>query len=287
MKRNNCKMWLLVLSAVLCVNTESAAADCKYVPACSNLGFKKTASECSGAKVVLKCPFDTSKYACYSPSTIYEPKAGYYLYSDRSVSPREKYDEYVAAGKTPIGIVFDADNRLARALFFADKYGNPTDGGEYGNACSGAMQWGYYSGRSLSEITCKDDSALTSCATDGRKNTYALLANSLTQNTMQNIVTMQDTVATAVHNYKPSGCSADFCKAGKWFLPSAKEISTMREKNLLLTAQGGGVNYWTSTAKDDDAQWTLNMIGSPYFGSHPKSNTSTSNCLYALPVLAF
>ena len=282
MKRNNCKMWLLVLSAVLCVNTESVAADCKRVPFCSTLGFKKTASECSGANVVLKCPFDTSKYACYSPSTIYEPKAGYYLYSDRSVSPKEKYDEYVAAGKTPIGIVFDADNRLARALFFADKNGNPTEGGKYEagyfNACAGAFTWGYYSGLSLSEITCKDDGTLTSCATDGRKNTYALLANSRTQNT----------VATAVHNYQPSGCSAAFCKAGKWFLPSAKEINTMKEKNQLLTAQGSsGINYWTSTAKDNDAQWTLNMIGGGHFGSYPKSNTSGSNCLYALPVLAF
>ena len=282
MKRNNCKMWLLVLSAVLCVNTESVAADCKYVPACSTLGFKKTASECSGAKVVLKCPFDTSKYACYSPSTIYEPKAGYYLYSDRSVSPKEKYDEYVAAGKKPIGIVFDPDNRLARALFFADKYGNPTEGGEYMGGyfekCVGGMMWGYYSGSSLSEITCKDEGTLTSCATDGRKNTYALLATSLTQ----------DTVARAVHNYKPSGCSADFCKAGKWFLPSAKEIDTMKAKNLLLKVRGNYVNYWTSTAKDDDAQWTLNMnTGSAYFGSHPKSNTNNTNCLYALPVLAF
>ena len=115
-----------------------------------------------------------------------------------------------------------------------------------------------------------------------------MLANSLTQNTVQNTVTMQDTVATAVHNYKPSGCSADFCKAGKWFLPSAKEIKTMKEKGLLLKVRGNDVNYWTSTAKDDDAQWTLNRNGgSDYFGSHPKSNTYSSNCLYALPVLAF
>ena len=281
MKRNYFEKLVVTLLTILCANTNSEAADCKRVPDCETLGYTKTATSCKGEDVILKCPFDTSKYACYSPSTIYEPKAGYYLYSDRSVSPKEKYGEYVAAGKKPIGIVFDPDNRLARALFFADKYGNPTEGGEYEagyfNKCVGAMSWGYYSGSSLSEITCKDDSALTSCATDGRKNTYALLATSLTQ----------DTVARAVHNYKPSGCSAAFCKAGKWFLPSAKEIKTMEEKGLLLKVRGNYVNYWTSTAKDDDAQWTLNMIGGGHFGSYPKSNTSGSNCLYALPVLAF
>ena len=46
----------------------SQAQTCTAAPDCATLGYTKTASQCSG-KAYTRCPFDTSKYACDTPTT--------------------------------------------------------------------------------------------------------------------------------------------------------------------------------------------------------------------------
>ena len=110
MKMNYFKIWGLVLFTVLCINTESMATDCTPTPDCTTLGYTKTESECTGANLVLKCPFNDSKVACSAVTVTYEPKVGYILYSDKTFSPN------VEAGKIAIGVIFDEVKRLAIAL---------------------------------------------------------------------------------------------------------------------------------------------------------------------------
>ena len=271
MKRNNCKMWLLVLSAVLCVNTESAATDCTLAPDCETLGYTKTATSCNGGDVILKCPTDTFKVACNQISS-YEPKDGDILYSDRSVSST------VATEKKAIGVVFDASNRLAVALENA-KIDNSSNGEQvYFSPCDAPLL-----------DNCTDSSKLTSCAIDGKANTYAILVSCAggspgsTPNYAVNVA----------HRYQPSGCSAAFCKAGKWFLPSAKELTTLynnRSKiNSVISSVGGQTiqfstssnNFWSSNEKDSNYAWRQNLDGS----FSPASKTGNWNKVR--PVLAF
>ena len=46
----------------------SQAQTCTAAPDCATLGYTKTASQCSG-KSYTRCPFDTSKYACDTPTS--------------------------------------------------------------------------------------------------------------------------------------------------------------------------------------------------------------------------
>lgn len=92
------------------------AQSCAVPPTCDALGYTKTASDCSGMSV-LKCPFDQSKIFCVTtdevPGQIGScgiPEIGDILYSDMSCSSS------LIKEKFPIGVIFDANRRLAIAL---------------------------------------------------------------------------------------------------------------------------------------------------------------------------
>ena len=102
------KYFGVFLPALIAFVPAAQAATCAVAPTCEQLGYVQSSSDCAGAKNILKCPFDLSKLYCSKASA--EVKVGSILYGDGSVS-----DGY-EAGKTPIGVVFDAENRLAIAL---------------------------------------------------------------------------------------------------------------------------------------------------------------------------
>ena len=271
MKMNYFKIWGLVLFTVLCINTESMATDCTPTPDCATLGFTKTASDCSGADIILKCPTDTSKVAC--SAVTYGPKVGYILYSDKTFSPN------VEAGKTPIGVIFDEENRLALAL---------TDVKKDGSAGTEFMLWSKHYGVTPNIEYCKDSNTILTCEIDGRANTDAILAS----DDSEAYEAYEPYAANAVNSYQPSNCNADFCRKGKWFLPSIRDLYTIYSfksvinNSLTLLASIGASNlgrvYWSSNEYFMTQAWYLYMSD----GSRHYSYKYTDN-LYVRPVLAF
>ena len=147
------------------------------------------------------------------------------------------------------------------------------------------MNWSasYYDIPALGNCTNIMD--LTTCGVDGRANTMAILncgsSCGLTP------------AATATNSYEPSGCSKDFCKKTKWFLPSMRDLITLYNAksyvnaSLSLTASSGAKTltesyYWSSTEYSGNNAWLLRMDGR-------KSNTLKiiNNQLYVRPVVKY
>ena len=92
---------ILSLSAALLASTPVWAINCQVETDCATLGYTSDGDE-GGC---LKCPFG-NKWACETSSI----EVGDILYSDMTT------DKEIVSGKTPIGVVFDADRKLAIAL---------------------------------------------------------------------------------------------------------------------------------------------------------------------------
>ena len=223
------------------VTSNAQALECTPTPDCGSLGYTKTEADCQEADVVLKCPTDTSKMSCWTLWASQKIVAGAILYGDGTV-----YDK-VVAGKTPIGVVFDATHRLALAL---------TDVKQDGSAGSEEMQWSSNTCDIPNLENCED---VKTCGGDGRRNTDAILAtNGGCSGTTY--------AANAVNSYEPEGCSADFCRKGKWFLPCMSDFYFMKlhyseVENTLgkLLSYGGdrlySSSYWLSNEASIYSAW--------------------------------
>lgn len=193
---------------------------------------------------------------------------GAILYGDGTVASG------LVTGKTPIGIVFDTANRLAVAL---------TDINSSGSAGSTTMYWSssYCDTPNLDNCTSSD--GLTSCGVDGRTNTNAILASTCNGTTY---------AANGANAYEPSGCSKDFCKKTKWFLPSMRDLITLYNAksyvnaSLSLTASSGAKTlmesyYWSSTECNNFGAWILRM------SDGGRTYDYKDGYYYVRPVLAF
>ncbi len=262
----------LCVSVLCCATSYSlmVQAACMQPPSCEELGFTVDASKCSGA--ALKCPWDLSKAACKEKEEI---EIGSILYGDGTVASG------IVTGKTPIGVVFDTANRLAVAL---------TDVKEDGTAGSETMYWSsdycYTPGLqncTTTEIPTGTNLTPITCGVDGRLNTNAILAS-----------TCNGTIyaATATNNYQPAGCTKDFCKKSKWFLPSLRDLQniylqrTQIDASLTLLKAYSATTlrneyYWSSTG-DYNYAWKFGMYDG-YRASNGKSGSTGD----VRPVLAF
>ena len=259
----------LILSGVLGTffsTSAIAALNCTASPDCASLGYTMSAADCTdGVKVA--CPTDTSKVFCKTvqPATCV---VGAILGGDQLC-----YKDKLPDGVKPVGIVFDTTNKLAVAL---------TDINSSSSAGSSTMMWatGYYDIPTLGN--CTD---LTTCGVDGRANTTAILNCGSSCGTTP--------AATATNSYEPSGCSKDFCKKTKWFLPSMRDLITLYDAksyvnaSLSLTASSGATTltesyYWSSTEFSSDYAWILN-VHSGFRGSYGKSY----NNIYVRPVVKY
>ena len=271
---------IMVLCSVFGFASGVMAEDCKPAPDCADLGFTQNAADCSGA--ALKCPWDLTKAACKAGDESEDIKedikpvtcaVGSILGNDQLC-----YEDKLPDGVKPVGIVFDTDNKLAVAL---------TDVSNSGSASSTTMtmNWSasYYDIPALGNCTNIMD--LTTCGVDGRANTMAILncgsSCGLTP------------AATATNSYEPSGCSKDFCKKTKWFLPSMRDLITLYNAksyvnaSLSLTASSGAKTltesyYWSSTEYVNNLAWILRVSD----GNRDAGDKSANN-LYVRPVLAF
>ena len=207
---------------------------------CAKLGYTKSVSQCSDGYV--RCPYNSAAVFCEDVISV-----GSILYGDGTIA------NGLVTGKTPIGIVFDTAHRLAVAL---------TDINSSGSAGSSAMYWStsYYDIPALGNCTSSID--LMTCGVDGRANTTAILNCGSSCGSTP--------AATATNSYEPSGCSKDFCKKTKWFLPSMRDLITLYNTksyvnaSLSLTASSGAKTltesyYWSSTEYNTDTAWTLRM----------------------------
>ena len=261
-------MGAVLLMASFSQSGSALATSCAVPPTCEQLGYKMKVDDC-GENPVLRCPFalsDDNQVYCTESAQNQVVSVGAILYGDGTVASG------LVTGKTPIGIVFDTANRLAVAL---------TDINSSGSAGSSTMYWStsYYDIPALGN--CTD---LTTCGVDGRANTTAILNCGSSCGTTP--------AATATNSYEPSGCSKDFCKKTKWFLPSMRDLITLYNAksyvnaSLSLTASSGAKTltesyYWSSTEYVSNLAWTLGM-GNGYRDFNYKRTN-----YYVRPVLAF
>ena len=262
----------LILSGVLGTffsTSAIAALNCTASPDCASLGYTMSAADCTdGVKVA--CPTDTSKVFCKTVQPV-TCIVGSILGGDQFC-----YKDKLPDGVKPVGIVFDTTNKLAVAL---------TDINSSGSAGSSTMIWSanYYDIPALGNCTSSTD--LTTCGVDGRANTTAILNCGSSCGTTP--------AATATNSYEPSGCSKDFCKKTKWFLPSIRDLITLYDAksyvntSLSLTASSGATiltesYYWSSTEFSSDYAWILN-VHSGFRGSYGKSY----NNIYVRPVVKY
>ena len=261
-------MGAVLLMASFSQSGSALATSCAVPPTCEQLGYKMKVDDC-GENPVLRCPFalsDDNQVYCTESAQNQVVSVGAILYGDGTVASG------LVTGKTPIGIVFDTANRLAVAL---------TDINSSGSAGSSTMYWStsYYDIPALGN--CTD---LTTCGVDGRANTTAILNCGSSCGTTP--------AATATNSYEPSGCSKDFCKKTKWFLPSMRDLITLYNAksyvnaSLSLTASSGAKTltesyYWSSTEYDYYVAWILRM------SDGGRDAGSKGNYSYVRPVLAF
>lgn len=266
-------MGAVLLMASFSQSGSALATSCAVPPTCEQLGYKMKVDDC-GENPVLRCPFalsDDNQVYCSESAQNQVVSVGAILYGDGTVASD------LVTGKTPIGIVFDTANRLAVAL---------TDINSSGSAGSTTMKWStdYYDIPALDNCTSNTD--LTTCGVDGRANTTAILNCGSSCGSTP--------AATATNSYEPSGCSKDFCKKTKWFLPSMRDLITLYNAksyvnaSLSLTASSGAKTltknyYLSSTEYLSNYAWTL------YIGSGSRNYGSKDNNYngYVRPVLAF
>ena len=175
------------------------------------------------------------------------------LYGDGLVT------KYILSDKTPIGIVFDETKKLAVAL---------TDVTQNGSEGSESMPWTSTSYDIPSLTNCEIAVTADVCAIDGRANTDAILGCGSSCGTTY--------VANAVNAYNPSGCTADFCKKNKWFLPSDRDLrvicnnkTAIEDSLTMLSGSGatafGNNNYWSSTEIDSNAAWMFRIYNTTHY----------------------
>jgi len=258
----NLRMMLMagILLPLLGVNTEAgqtvyeegllASVSCEEPKDCAKMGYTANAADCAGP--ALKCPWDLTKAMCEKyemqlPNTV--------LYGDGTIS--KKFED-LESGKVPIGIVVDEERRIAIALTTVKKDGTP--GWEQipwsdVEVDTAIINCGGSSGRP--ELETEE------CA-DGRKNTDVLLKQT----------SGSYPAAQACNKYEPTGCTAAFCKKGKWFLPShtncvralhRKEIFdyvNLKYFNDINRGADSGFTYWSSNEFSNTQAWPCHRTSS-------------------------
>lgn len=242
------------------ISSSYADLNCTLSPDCDTLGYTLSADDCADSAIKVACPTDTSKMFCKIPSMPI-------LYGDGTVSNE------ILSDKTPIGVVVDAENYLAMALTDIDKDGHSSTGTVPWMDCSGVDTGECYYPYD-SDYVCEDKDKLIECSTDGKENTEFL---------------DYSTAASATLAYEPNGCSANFCKAGQWFLPSIKELNTLynvKSKvgislSRLISSATVLKSYWSSNEFDGQRAWAF------YMDDGDKDNPPISTVLYVRPFVYY
>ena len=233
---------ILTLLMTILFTPAANAQNCVNASRCDELGYNKTTADCAGLDTLV-CPFDSNKVFCVFSEKSCE--VGDALYSDK------KCYSIVPAEAIVIGVVFDAENRLAVALDEKSlEWGG--DGKEIGSAAQG---------------------------TSGKSNTAAILAYGKANN-------ISYPAAEYCNKYSTSGT-----KAGDWFLPSIEELKLLSnnfsEINNSLKVLGKVMDdtedryYWSSFEYSDYTARFLVPSSGGTFDNHKNRSHRVR------PVLAF
>src|SRR5574344_1714451 len=292
------KKFVFILIAGLFYTSPSLALVCGTAPDCAEMGYNKSAADCSGE--YLKCPFDTSKVACIEAGAnctdlgfIYDC-TGTYQTGGSSPDCEGKYtycncssgydwngsacskipavgdilysDKTVStdlvSGKTAIGVVFDAANRYAVALTDAPS----------------ALQWSTTSTDDISGLeNCMTSNydLITTCGTNGKSNTQTIIAQGASNYPAANYCNSYSTVGT---------------NAGDWWLPSTKELYIIYLNRTAINAgltKASGLTlinnmYWSSTEYGSyNAAWGM------YVMSNGTGNSYKNSPYYVRAVTSF
>ncbi len=244
-----------------------AQAVCTPAPNCASLGYILTAADCEGL-ITVKCPSDTSKVFCNVPKLPI-------LYGDGTVATG------IVTGKTPIGIVFDKENRLAVALTDAMKDG--TVGSTYIPWSSNECDTPELQNCSTSEISTGANLTPITCGVDGRLNTNAILASSCISEAY---------AAIATNNYQPSGCTKDFCKKTKWFLPRMRDLQNIYLQKTQINATLNLANsYAPQPIKDSpyysSTEYNALFVWIFYMNSGIRAYYSKTGLLHVRPIIVY
>ena len=223
---------------------------------CTALGYTKSESECGGD--IIRCPFDTSKVFCraYQPTTKVCDTIGDVLYDDKSCAiDINNLDPY----RTPIGVVFDVNRKLAIAL-----------------EQSSSLKWApeYHD---IPGLTNYSESTVTSDY-NGKSNTSIIRAHGDSNG--------YDTpAADYCYNYITAGTNK-----GDWYLPAGGELQLMYNNkttlNNSLSKVGGtqlssSYHHWSSSEFSNLHAWIL------YFGNGGWGGYGKTYSGYVRPVLAY
>ena len=176
-----------------------------------------------------------------------EPKRGEILTGEKKFVNYAYFDKEIIKNMA-IGLVEDAEQRIALSLYFVKKDGSV---GEE------EMPWSSKTCNIPNLPICTLDN-YKSCGTDGRANTDAILAT----NGGCSGVTY---AANAANAYEPENCKADFCKKGKWFLPALNNVTSYLEVDGSYGNYRGideveasytmSLTKWSSTAASAREAW--------------------------------
>ena len=181
---------------------------------------------------------------------------GSILYSDKKC-----YAGSTPSGKTPIGVVFDADRRTAIAL----------------ESSPSGIEWGGY-GYDIPGITNVINLSEAKQDFNGKAKTAAMKAYN-SNNSWLNYL-----AAKYAYEYKTTGTNA-----GEWYLPALGELNTVYSNkdymNYALSLVGKediSTNYhWSSSESSSDYAWVLIFSNGDVYNNHKYNN------YYVRPVLAF
>lgn len=205
-------VFICVLS---CISYSANAATCTTPPSCASLGYTQTADDCEG-KNAIKCPMDSSALFCGDVNDGTKSSPAKILYADHTVSSTYYPD------KKALGIVFDEKNRKAIGL-------------EYFNNQPSCMGDSIY--YEVSDITSCEEEELETCATDGKINTQKIKQSCGSSKKYMNMTNNGE-----LKTYVPDGCSAAWCGAGQWYIPSIAELKqiykNLRNINAALALNG-------------------------------------------------
>lgn len=172
----------------------------------------------------------------------------------------------IISGKTPIGIVFDTNKRLAVAL----------------DQSSSNLIFSRYRTDIPNLENCTNGKPL-SCGTDGKANTAAIIAFGKSNS-------ISYPAAEYCYNYTTTGT-----EEGDWFLPSYVELKSIYNAKSMINATLNLLGksslmesyHWTSTEHDSSTSWVLHM-NSGYSYYHGKDENDNNNFYCSVrPILAF
>ena len=233
------------------------AQTCVTPPTCQELGYTDTADRCVGT-AMLKCPFDTSKVFCREKKYIKVcDTVGDVLLDNRLCA----YDiSDMDPKRTPIGVVFDVERKLAIALEESEKVqwsSNFFDLSSILPSYSTALSY-------LDDYSGKESSAkiFDYCQSQG----YSCPA------------------VEYAHSYKTISTNV-----GDWYLPAAGELqliyNNLTPLNQSLSKIGGSTLqwqfYWSCTRMGANYMWAV-TFNQGRWGANRRTSTS-----YARPVINY